>query len=223
MCFPSKWLKKNFSEDRPRAAGSEATKTTETPASKAAGKAADKPTTNGTTVSTRERSKTFKIAIVIYTMYGHIASSESKRSLAISPSMTDDRLSFFIPSVAESVKAGVESAGGSATIYQSAAIHMCPLDTHIPLQGTRNPLRRRPESAARSCQTRLPSHHPRCLRHLRRFPPRYSHSIRKCPRSMEGVLGLDRWPLGIRCSRWEIRWDLRVDRYTRRWTRDDGL
>ncbi|KAF9645896.1 NADH-quinone oxidoreductase [Thelephora ganbajun] len=83
MCFPSKWLKKNFSEeDKPKSSASKSTKATE------------KPATNGTAVSTKKVPKTLKTAIVIYTMYGHIAS------------------------LAESVKAGVESAGGSATIYQ---------------------------------------------------------------------------------------------------------
>ena len=77
MCFPSKWLKKNFSdEDKPRASGSEPAKTAEKPTSKPA----DKPAPNGTTVSTKERSRTFKTAIVIYTMYGHIASRESRLS-----------------------------------------------------------------------------------------------------------------------------------------------
>lgn len=70
MCFPSKWLKKNFSdEDKPTASGSKSTKT------------AEKSTANGTTVSSKERPKTLKTAIVIYTMYGHIASRKSTRPL----------------------------------------------------------------------------------------------------------------------------------------------
>jgi hypothetical protein len=73
MCFPSKWLKKNFSEedrpreDRPRAA--------ERPADGPVEKA-----TNGTTAPAKESPRTFKTAIVIYSMYGHIASRESKSS-----------------------------------------------------------------------------------------------------------------------------------------------
>jgi len=76
MCFPSKWLKKNFSEeDKPNPSGSNST----TPAEKPASKPAAKPTTSNadTDVSTKKGSKTFKTAIVIYTMYGHIVSRES--------------------------------------------------------------------------------------------------------------------------------------------------
>jgi len=85
MCFPSKWLKRNFAEEeRPEANGSN-------PASKPA----DQPVTNNATVATKENStKTFKTAIVIYTLHGHIAK------------------------LAESIKAGLESAGGNGTIYQ---------------------------------------------------------------------------------------------------------
>lgn len=73
MCFPSKWLKKNFSEEAtPAPSGSGPTKTVEKPASKPA----DTPT-NSATVA-KEDPKTLKIAIVIYTMYGHIASREPK-------------------------------------------------------------------------------------------------------------------------------------------------
>ena len=87
MCFPSKWLKKNFSEeDRPRASNPEPTKTAEKPASKPAAGPATKPTTNGIDVPTKEGSKTFKTAIVIYTMYGHIASRQSQCFSAIPPS-----------------------------------------------------------------------------------------------------------------------------------------
>lgn len=75
MCFPSKWLKKNFSEeDKPESSGSNSA----TPAEKPASKPAAKPTID-TDVSAKK--KTFKTAIVIYTMYGHIASRESRPSL----------------------------------------------------------------------------------------------------------------------------------------------
>jgi hypothetical protein len=73
MCFPSKWLRNNFTEEeRPRASGSKPTGEAERPANVPA----DKPTTNGTTTTTDAGSKTFKTAIVIYTMYGHIANRE---------------------------------------------------------------------------------------------------------------------------------------------------
>ena len=75
MCFPSKWLKKNFSEEeRPRASGSGQTREAEKPADLPA----DKPATNGTTVVAKEGSKTPRTAIVIYSIYGHITSRESK-------------------------------------------------------------------------------------------------------------------------------------------------
>ena len=75
MCFPSKWLKKNFSdEDTPNP---RRTKAPEKPAEKPA----DNATTSGTAVSTQERPGTFRTAIVIYTMYGHISSRESRRFL----------------------------------------------------------------------------------------------------------------------------------------------
>ena len=78
MCFPSKWLKNNFTEEeRPRASGSKPAGEAERPASVPA----DKPATNGTTVATNGGSKSFKTAIVIYTMYGHIASREYEQSL----------------------------------------------------------------------------------------------------------------------------------------------
>lgn len=84
-------MKKNFSEEeRPRASGSTPTREAEKPADVPT----SKPATNGTTVAAKQGSKTFRTAIVIYTMYGHITS------------------------LAESVKAGLESAGGNASIYQ---------------------------------------------------------------------------------------------------------
>ncbi|KAJ7723503.1 NADH-quinone oxidoreductase [Mycena maculata] len=77
MCFPSKKQKANFDADDTPAA--------KAPPSKANGakKAAEAAPTKGP-----------KVAIVIYSMYGHITT------------------------MAESVKAGIEEAGGSATLYQ---------------------------------------------------------------------------------------------------------
>ena len=75
MCFPSKWLKKNFvEEETPRASSSKPTEEVKKPA--------NEPVTNNVSVATRDHTtKTFKTAIVIYTMFGHIATSESKQSL----------------------------------------------------------------------------------------------------------------------------------------------
>ena len=60
-----------------------------------------------------------KVAIVIYTMYGHIAKRACPPSLSFSPVVSSDRASHTAHrTVAEAVKTGVESAGGAATIYQ---------------------------------------------------------------------------------------------------------
>ncbi|KZP26014.1 benzoquinone reductase, partial [Athelia psychrophila] len=83
MCFPGKRQKANFTEDK-KPATSSATSTS-TPTSK--------PTTT-TTSATASIMSGPKIAIVIYSMYGHIAK------------------------VAEAEKKGIEAAGGSATIFQ---------------------------------------------------------------------------------------------------------
>jgi len=52
-----------------------------------------------------------RIAIVIYTLYGHIAKG---LSFASHPSIPYQ----FVFSVAEAQKRGIEAAGGTATIYQ---------------------------------------------------------------------------------------------------------
>ncbi|KAI0044780.1 benzoquinone reductase [Auriscalpium vulgare] len=78
MCFPSK-KQSNLYEDTPTAASKPA-----------------QPVPPATKPATQPAMSSPKIAIVIYTMYGHIAK------------------------LAESVKSGVEAAGGAATIYQIA-------------------------------------------------------------------------------------------------------
>ena len=93
MCFPSKWLKKNFSEEEtPAPSGSGPTKAAENPASEPAG-----APVNGATVVANEDSKTLKIAIVIYTVYGHIATREPKRSPPISRSTDESPDDHFSP------------------------------------------------------------------------------------------------------------------------------
>ncbi|KZT10401.1 benzoquinone reductase [Laetiporus sulphureus 93-53] len=90
MCFPRKRTKNQLSDD-------DRTPNTSKPAEKDI-----KPTQSSTaptqapasTATVTETMSSPRIAIVIYSMYGHIAK------------------------VAESVKSGVQSAGGSATIYQ---------------------------------------------------------------------------------------------------------
>jgi len=55
------------------------------------------------------------VAIIIYTLYGHVA----QRSCLASLSLVFFSLIFFsLPPVAEAEKRGIEQAGGSASIYQ---------------------------------------------------------------------------------------------------------
>ncbi|KAH9946468.1 NADH-quinone oxidoreductase [Amylocystis lapponica] len=84
MCFPSKRLRNLFSDDEP--------------ANKSKPKADIKQSAPPSSTTTKLTTSNMapKIAIVIYSMYGHIAK------------------------LAESVKAGVESAGGTVTIFQVA-------------------------------------------------------------------------------------------------------
>ncbi|KAF9813550.1 hypothetical protein IEO21_05531 [Rhodonia placenta] len=81
MCFPTKRTKNALSDDDDKP-------------NKAAVKPASTPAP--ATITTTIPAMAPKIAIVIYSMYGHIAT------------------------LAETVKSGVEAAGGSATIYQIA-------------------------------------------------------------------------------------------------------
>ncbi|KAI0826991.1 flavoprotein-like protein [Trametes gibbosa] len=98
MCFPGKRLKKNHSDDPEpsvkapaAAAASAATAPAPTPAP------AQEPTPAPVVQTTPETAMSSpKVAIIIYSLYGHIAK------------------------LAEGVKAGITAAGGSATIYQIA-------------------------------------------------------------------------------------------------------
>ncbi|KAJ6518503.1 NADH-quinone oxidoreductase [Mycena vulgaris] len=82
MCFPTKKQKANFDAD-------------EKPAAAAASKTPAKGSA-ATTLTEAPKGKGPKVAIVIYTMYGHIHK------------------------MADAVKKGIEEAGGSATMYQVA-------------------------------------------------------------------------------------------------------
>ncbi|KAM5534733.1 hypothetical protein V8D89_011597 [Ganoderma adspersum] len=82
MCFPGKRLKSNHADDEAL------------PAKSSPAPAAPPTPPPATQSATPVTMSSPKVAIIIYTMYGHIAK------------------------LAESVKAGVESAGGSATIFQ---------------------------------------------------------------------------------------------------------
>lgn len=102
MCFPGRRQKNLLADD---------VEQKKSPAS------TSKPAKNGTAAvaaSTTPAKMAPKIAIVIYTMYGHIAKGTSDSSIIV-PRCKSKCL--FI-SVAESVKAGIAEAGGSATIFQ---------------------------------------------------------------------------------------------------------
>jgi len=86
MCFPSKKQSNNFTEDTDH----KPTKATKDEANHSP------PTIPPITTKTAKPDMSPKVAIVIYSMYGHIVK------------------------LAEAEKAGIESAGGSAVIYQVA-------------------------------------------------------------------------------------------------------
>lgn len=121
FCFPSKRLRMIFSDDHDQVAVSSrahlnksnasATPAPTTPVSSHPPSATQLPPV--TIESEKVSMKQPRIAIIIYSMYGHIASSKSSVRL-LHPNET------FITfvSVAEAVKSGVEKAGGNATIYQ---------------------------------------------------------------------------------------------------------
>ncbi|KAJ7105572.1 flavoprotein WrbA [Mycena epipterygia] len=83
MCFPTKKQKSNFDADESKTA-------------KAAPSRTPPKGSPATTLSEVAPGKGPKVAIIIYSMYGHITK------------------------MAESVKAGIEEAGGSAALYQVA-------------------------------------------------------------------------------------------------------
>ncbi|KAI0761734.1 flavoprotein-like protein [Irpex lacteus] len=92
FCFPCKSLGKNFKEDNePPKPKPESNGKKEEAKPESAAPAAAAPAAAATTAETKEGPK---VAIIIYSMYGHIAS------------------------LAEAVKGGVEKSGGKATIYQ---------------------------------------------------------------------------------------------------------
>ncbi|KAH7882843.1 putative 1,4 benzoquinone reductase [Phlebopus sp. FC_14] len=86
MCFPGKRQKNNFAEPTPTQ-----------PATKAKAEPKSDPTPNNPPVTSSSQNETMsppRVAIVIYSLYGHIAK------------------------LAEAVKEGITSTGGAATIYQ---------------------------------------------------------------------------------------------------------
>ena len=114
MCFPSKKQAKLLAEDSP------ASKPSTTPKPQPPKEQPAPPAATSTTATTPAVTMSSpKVAIVIYTMYGHIAKRACPPSLSFSPVVSSDRASHTAHrTVAEAVKTGVESAGGAATIYQ---------------------------------------------------------------------------------------------------------
>ncbi|EJF56769.1 flavo protein-like protein [Dichomitus squalens] len=87
MCFPGKRLKNNHSEDTQPASKSKSSPASSAPAPTPAPAIQPAPAT---------AMSSPKVAIIIYSMYGHVAT------------------------LAEAVKKGIQAGGGSATIYQIA-------------------------------------------------------------------------------------------------------
>jgi NAD(P)H dehydrogenase (quinone) len=101
MCFPSKTQKALYSD--------ESTKQT-SPDTKAPA-----PVTSPSTTPNDSSPMAPTVAIVIYTLYGHIA----KRScLTLHFPSSIPLICSYLLLVAEAEKRGIEAAGGSATIYQ---------------------------------------------------------------------------------------------------------
>ncbi|KAG6331648.1 hypothetical protein ID866_7439 [Astraeus odoratus] len=97
MCFPSKRQKNNFTDAEPTRAAAKAAgdKQVEKPKPAASTPAPSLPALVPVAESSQQtRTAGPRVAIVIYSLYGHIAK------------------------MAEAIKGGVASAGGSATIYQ---------------------------------------------------------------------------------------------------------
>jgi NAD(P)H dehydrogenase (quinone) len=102
MCFPTKNQKALYSDESAKQ---------QPPSSDTKAPAAPVATSSTTPIVTPMAPN---IAIIIYTMYGHIA----KCSLSLHPPSSSPLLIGRLLPVAEAEKKGIEAAGGSATIYQ---------------------------------------------------------------------------------------------------------
>ena len=142
MCFPSKNQKALYSD--------EATKQQTTPPdTKAPASAVPAPITTPINITSPMAPK---VAIVIYSMYGHVV----KCSCPISYRLYFDLI--HTPStVAEAEKKGIESAGGSATIYQYAwfIYSHCDLSDHDMIQDSGDPISRNFDQDVCAPQARL--------------------------------------------------------------------
>jgi hypothetical protein len=110
MCFPSKKQKDNFNDGeaaaktKPKAAAA---------AAKSSPKGTEKDSASAQSTLTGDVKKGAKVAIVYYSMYGHIRTSAFlfpfTLFLHVDPNFW---------AVAEAVKKGIEEAGGIADLYQ---------------------------------------------------------------------------------------------------------
>ena len=121
-----------------------------------------------------------RIAIVIYSMYGHIAKCMLCSTIVQNDWYADPPLLL----VAEAVKIGIASKGGKATIYQCVIIQFFPL--HSPknnIQSSWDSPRECPYSYARSSKAQLSYRYPWYPQRIWRVPLRDSHAIWKhaCP------------------------------------------
>jgi NAD(P)H dehydrogenase (quinone) len=107
MCFPSKRQNDNFSSSEGK---SETDKKRPTPV--ATSSESPPPPTHTTKIQPTDKMSPPKVAIVIYSMYGHVA----KRMFIIIYALICTHYSQCI--VAEAEKAGIESAGGKVEIFQ---------------------------------------------------------------------------------------------------------
>ncbi len=120
MCFPGKRLKNLFSDDdHPSTKPSVPSKEPSSqlpPAVASEPPAPESPPALPEVVTTSLETTMAppKVAIIIYSLYGHIATGWLSCFSPVEPLLIN-----YIFSVAESVKKGVEKAGGSAAIYQS--------------------------------------------------------------------------------------------------------
>lgn len=113
MCFPGKRQKRNFAEPKPERKDAKAVTVEPIPSSGPVLSAPSPLHLEPTASEPPEKTISApRVAIVIYSLYGHIAKRMSF-PMNLSYSVKD-----LFRAVAEAVKSGVNNAGGSATIYQ---------------------------------------------------------------------------------------------------------
>lgn len=170
MCWPSKKQRSNFDDSTANQSKSQPNASSNVnPSSSAPPQPpATETANNGVAAATKMAPK---VAIVIYSMYGHIATSA-----CLCLRMMHLTLILFRDPVAEAVKEGVESAGGKATIYQCACIPFrlnCHFLTYLRI----------PSSPHQRYRLALLSEFPK--RCPQKFSPRYMRRRRKIIQSSQ--------------------------------------